>query len=145
MAEKLRDNIDIEATPEAIFAVATDFDAYPEWNANINETRVVDTDAEGRPVKVWFKVDAKIRTVEYTLAYDYSDAPRSFSWDLVSGDVKELKGSYTFDAFDEVTDVEYEMQIDPGFPIPGFLKKQAERQIARAALGDLKKRVEGST
>ena len=35
------------------------------------------------------------------------------------------------------------MAIEPGFPMPGFLKRQAEKQIMKGALEDLKKRVEG--
>jgi hypothetical protein len=91
---------------------------------------------------VWFKVDAKLKVVSYTLGYDYSKAPESFSWKLVDGDVKALEGSYTFDEFEDVTEVRYEMAIDPGFPVPGFMKKQAEKQIVRSALQDLKKRAE---
>jgi ribosome-associated toxin RatA of RatAB toxin-antitoxin module len=142
VANTVKDSIDVKASAEELFEVATDFADYPEWNPNIKETEVKATDAEGRPTEVWFKVDAKIKVVSYTLAYDYSGAPESFSWDLVDGDVKALTGSYTFDEFDDVTEVRYEMAIDPGFPVPGFLKKQAEKQIARAALEDLKKRVE---
>jgi ribosome-associated toxin RatA of RatAB toxin-antitoxin module len=144
MAETVKDSIDVKASAEKLFEVATDFDAYPEWNANIKEAEVKETDAEGRATKVWFKVDAKLKVVSYTLAYDYSGAPRSFSWDLVEGDIKALEGSYTFDEFDDVTEVRYEMAIDPGFPVPGFMKKQAEKQIARGALQDLKKRVEST-
>ena len=36
----------------------------------------------------------------------------------------------------------YELEIDPGFPLPGPLKRQAQRQIVSGALKDLKKRVE---
>ena len=142
MAEKVSDTIDIEAAADQIFEVAVDLEAYPDWNANIKEVEVLEWDDEERPVKAWFRVDAKIRTVAYTLAYDFSEAPDSFSWELVEGDVKALEGSYTFEEFDDVTEVTYEMAIDPGFPVPGFLKKQAERQIVKGALDDLKKRVE---
>lgn len=142
MADVVKDTIDVKAPAEKIFEVATDFNAYPEWNANIKETRVEETDEEGRASKVWFKVDAKLKVVAYTLEYDWSEAPEAFSWTLVDGDVKKLDGSYRFDEFDDVTEVQYEMEIDPGFPVPGFLKKQAEKQIARGALEDLKKRVE---
>jgi ribosome-associated toxin RatA of RatAB toxin-antitoxin module len=142
VADTVKDSIDVKASAQELFEVATDFANYPEWNPNIKDTEVKATDAEGRPTEVWFKVDAKIKAVSYTLAYDYSGAPESFSWDLVDGDVKALTGSYTFDEFDDVTEVRYEMAIDPGFPVPGFLKKQAEKQIARAALEDLKKRAE---
>lgn len=142
MADRVKDTIDIEATAAEVFEVATDFEAYPEWNANIKEVEIKERDAEGRPTKVWMKVDAKVRTVTYTLAYDYSAAPDSFSWELEDGDVKELSGSYAFDEFEDVTEVAYETAIDPGFPVPGILKRQAERQIVKGALEDLKKRVE---
>lgn len=143
MAEKVKDSIDIEATAEEIFEVATDFESYPDWNANIKNVEVKETDEEGRPSLVWFEVDAKVKTVRYTLQYDYTDAPQGFSWDLADGDVKELAGGYFFDEFEDVTDVSYELAIDPGFPLPGMLKRQAEKQIMKGALADLKKRVEG--
>jgi uncharacterized membrane protein len=143
MAEKVKDSIDIEASAEEILEVATDFESYPEWNANIKKVEVKETDGDDRPSLVWFEVDAKVKTVRYTLEYDYGDAPQGFSWSLVDGDVKELTGGYFFDEFDDVTDVTYELAIDPGFPMPGLLRRQAEKQIMKGALADLKKRVEG--
>ncbi len=142
MADSVSDAIDIKATAEEIFAVATDFESYPDWNPNIKKVEIKETDGEGRATKVWMQVDAKIKTVAYTLEYDYSRAPDSFSWDLVDGDVKELSGSYVFDEFDDVTEVRYETRVDPGFPIPGMIKRQAQKQIVKGALQDLKKRVE---
>jgi uncharacterized membrane protein len=142
MTERVQDNIDIEATAEDIFEVASDFESYPDWNANIKRVEVKETDDEGRATKVFFEVDAKVRVITYTLQYDYSNAPESFSWELLDGDPKELSGTYSFDEFDDVTEVAYETAIDPGFPMPGFLRKQAQKQIMKAALADLKKRVE---
>lgn len=144
MADRIKDTIDVKAPAERIFEVATDFESYPQWSSSIKEVRVEERDGEGRATKVWMRVDAKLREVTYTLGYDYSDAPASFSWELIDGDLKALSGRYSFDGFGDVTEVTYEMEVDPGFPIPGFLKKQAERQIARSALEELKKRVESS-
>ena len=142
MAEKVKDSIDIAAGAQQIFEVLTDFESYPDWNPDIKEVAIKDKADDGLASEVWFKVDAKIKTVTYTLTYDYSNAPESFSWDLKEGDLKKLSGSYGFDEFDDVTEVAYEIEIDPGFPVPGFLRKQAEKQIVRGALDDLKKRVE---
>ncbi|MDQ4095979.1 MAG: SRPBCC family protein [Actinomycetota bacterium] len=142
MAERVKDSIDIKASADDIIEVATDFEAYPDWNPNIKKVEIREQDDDGWPTQVWYEVDAKIKTIRYTLAYDYSNVPESFSWDLVEGDVKALSGSYTFDEFDDVTDVTYELSVDPGFPIPGFMKRQAEKQIMSSALKDLKKRVE---
>ena len=144
MADSVSDNIDVNATAEEVFAVTIDFEAYPEWNANIKKVEIKETDDEGRATKVWMQVDAKVKTVTYTLAYDYSEAPEAFSWSLLEGDVKALSGSYRFDEFDDVTEVQYETSIDPGFPIPSFLKRQGEKQIVKGALADLKKRVESA-
>ncbi len=142
MAESVKDSIDIEATAEEIFEVATDFEAYPDWNANIKNVEVLKTDSKGRATEVWYEVDAKVKKVQYTLKYSYAGAPEKFSWKLKEGDVKELSGSYVMDEFEDVTDVTYETSIDPGFKVPGPLKRQAERQIVKGALQDLKKRVE---
>ena len=143
MAEKVTDSIDIDATAEEIFEVAADIESYPSWNANIKKVEVLESDKDGYATKVWFEVDARVRKVTYTLEYDYSNAPEGFSWSIVEGDVKKLEGSYKFDEFDDVTEATYELSLDPGFPIPGFLRKQGERQIMKGALADLKKRVEG--
>lgn len=140
----MKDSIDIEATAEAIFEVATDFASYPEWNGEIKRVEVKETDEAGRPVEVWFEVDAKLKTVTYTLEYEYANAPESYSWRLVDGDVKELSGSYSFDEFEDVTDVTYELELDPGFPVPGLLRRQGESRIKKGALEGLKKRVEGA-
>ena len=142
MTDTVRDSIDVAASAADVFAVATDFESYPEWNESIQKVEIRDVDDERRATRVWFEVDARLKVVRYTLAYDYSDAPRSFSWDLVDGDVKELRGSYVLDELDDVTEVRYELAVDPGFPVPGFLRRQAGRQIVRAALEDLKRRVE---
>jgi ribosome-associated toxin RatA of RatAB toxin-antitoxin module len=144
MSDSVKDSIDVKATAEEIFAVATEFESYPEWNPNIKNVEIRETRSDGLATKVWMEVDARLRVVTYTLGYDYSGAPDSFSWKLIDGDIKELEGSYVFDEFDDVTEVTYEMKVDPGFPIPKLLKRQAERQIVRSALEDLKKRVESS-
>ena len=142
MAESVKDSIDIVATAEEIFDVATDFENYPSWNPQIKKVEILETDEDGYATEVWFEVDAKVKKVQYTLEYDYSKAPEAYSWKLVEGDVKKLTGSYKFDEFDDVTDVTYQLSIDPGFSVPGFLKRQGEKQIVKGALEDLKKRVE---
>jgi ribosome-associated toxin RatA of RatAB toxin-antitoxin module len=142
MAFNVKDSIDIEASADEIFEVATDFASYPEWNPDIKKVEITETDEDGRAAKVFYEVDARLKTVRYTLAYDYSGAPEAYAWDLVDGDVKALTGSYTFDEFDDVTEVTYELTLDPGFPVPGILRRQGENQIKKSALEGLKARVE---
>ena len=142
MAFNVKDSIDVKASAQQVFDVATDFDTYPEWNPSIKNVEIKETDDEGRATKVWFEVDAKLKTVRYTLEYDYSSAPESYSWELVEGDVKKINGSYVFDEFDDVTEVTYEVELDPGFPVPGIFRRQGEKEIKKTALDELAKRVE---
>ena len=142
MAFQVKDTIDIEANVDEIMAVASDFETYPEWNSEVKSVEVLERDDEGRATRVAWKVDAKIKTVGYVLSYDYSDLPGGYSWELVDGDVKALTGAYAFDEFDDVTDVAYELTLDPGFPVPGPLRRQGERRLREAALDGLKERVE---
>jgi uncharacterized membrane protein len=144
MAFEVKDTIDIEATVDQIMQVASDYESYPEWNSEVKSVEVLERDDDGRPTQVAWKVDARIKTVGYVLEYDYSDLPSGYSWQLVDGDVKQLQGRYEFDEFDDVTDVNYELTLDPGFPVPGLLRRQGERRLKEAALDGLKKRVESS-
>lgn len=142
MALSVKDSIDVVASAEEVFEVATDFESYPEWNGAMKKVEVKEQDDEGRATKVFFEVDARLKTVSYTLSYDYSNAPESFSWSLLDGDVKALRGAYSFDEFDDLTEVSYELELDPGFPVPGIFRRQGERELKKAALDELKNRVE---
>ena len=142
MADSVKDSIDINASAEEIFGVATDFESYPEWNPAIKSVEILERDAEGRGTRVQWEVDARIKVLKYILALDYAGAPETYSWKIESGDLKALHGSYTFDEFGDSTEVTYEFELDTGFPVPGFLKRQGEKQILETALDGLKKRVE---
>ena len=52
--------------------------------------------------------------MRYVLDYDFSDAPRSFSWSLVEGDMlRALDGRYAFAPTDDGTHVEYTLADRP--------------------------------
>lgn len=142
-AESGSESIDIKATPERILQVVTDIDAYPQWNDEFKEAKVLDRDPQGRPARASFVLDAKIKTVRYTLAYTYPAG--GIAWaNEEGGDVKLIKGAYNFTPAGEVTTVNYNFEIDPGFPVPTFIRRQAVKMIVSRALGGLKKRAESS-
>ncbi|MCW2950003.1 MAG: hypothetical protein JWN41_1016 [Thermoleophilia bacterium] len=145
MAYSGTSTIDIDASIEELFEIVTDVDAFPEWLTDIREVNVLETDAEGRPAAAWMKVDVTIREVEYVLEYEY-EAPHRVSWRTrPGGDVKSIIGSYTFEVSDDGgTTAIYEVEMDPGFPVPGFLLKRASKHITAAALQGLKRRAEAA-
>ncbi len=137
-------SIDIEAAPEKVLAVVLDVDAYPKWVDGVKESRVTERDAQGRPARASFIVDVKVKTVRYDLTYSYQ--PNGVSWEIVpGGEVKEIKGSYTLTRDGAKTHVIYDYAIDPGFPLPGPIRRQAVKIIVSTALKGLKKRVEKSS
>jgi len=86
------------------------------------------------------------RSTTYRLRYDYDDSPRRLAWSLVEGDLQsELDGFYELvpsPGDPNATDVVWETAIDLMVPIPGFVKRRAESRIIKAALDELKSRVE---
>ena len=57
--------------------------------------------------------------------------------------LKMLEGSYTFTPVDGATEVVYALTVEPNFKVPGFVRRQAEKQIVTTALRGLRKRVLG--
>lgn len=143
MAHHGKSTIDVDATAEELFAIVADLEHYPEWLTDVRRVEVLETDEAGYPVASEMVVDVKIREVRYVLEYDW-EHPDRVSWtSRPGGDVKLIEGSYTFAINDDgTTRVVYELAIDPGFPVPGFMVKRAATHITSQALDGLKARAE---
>lgn len=136
-------SIDIDATAEDLFEIVADVEAYPDWLKDVQEVEVLETDDFGRPLASKMTVDVSIKVVTYILDYEYDGHERMAWTSRPGGDVKHIEGSYTFGINDEGgTHVIYELAIDPGFPVPGFLLKRAAKHITAQALDGLKARAE---
>jgi polyketide cyclase/dehydrase/lipid transport protein len=106
--------------------------------------RVLEFDEEGRGTRVEYRAAALGKSIRYVLAYDYRDAPSSFSWELVEGDMlRRLDGRYQFDAEGPTsTRVHYNLAVDLAVPLPGLVKRRAAGLIMGSALKELKRQVE---
>jgi len=136
----LTDNI--KAPADKIIEALTDFESFPEWQSAVMECEVLDRDDEGRGQRMRFKVDAKIRKVDYIVRYTY-DLPNGFSWEQESGDLKENTGVYKFTPKDDgSTDVTVDIVAEVGFFVPGPMKNLIREQSLKNSLRELKKRVE---
>ena len=132
----------VNAAREDIIAALLDFDSYTTWQNGVLECNVKERDAEGRGSLVEMYVDAKIKKLRYTVRYRY-DLPNSLGWDYVGGDLKECQGTYTFTEKDpHTTEVSIDLETDPGFFVPGPMKKLIKDQSIKNSMRDLKKRVE---
>jgi len=143
MADEARESIHVEAPPEQCYAVAIDFDSYPDWATDVKDVEVLERDADGRGTRVRYEISALGKTISYILAYDYADAPGGFAWELEKADyLKRLDGAYRFDAVDGGTRVGYVLSVDVTLPLPGFMKKAAAGMIVDNAMKQLKRYVE---
>lgn len=148
MSDQAAERIEIDASPEACFATALDFESYPDWATDLKEATVLVRDDEGRGGDVAYRVAAMGRSTSYTLRYSYGSNPLRVSWRLIEGDVLErIDGEYEFVPLREGAgcEVRYFVSVDMLVPLPGFVKRRAEAKILHTALDDLKTRVESTT
>ena len=143
MSDEARESIHIEASPEQCYAVAINFDRYPDWATDVKDVEVLERDDAGRGTRVRYEISALGKTIGYVLAYDYADAPGGFSWDLEKADyLRRLDGSYSFVADGGGTEVGYVLAVDVTLPLPGFMKRAAAGMIVDNAMKQLKRYVE---
>ena len=135
--------IEVSADPQHVYDIALDLEAYPDWANQVKTARVTEADDEGRPRVADFTIDGMIKEFSYTLEYDY-DRDNGFAWTArPNDDITMLEGSYEFNPLDDGgTEVVYVLRVEPTFKVPGFLRRQAEKQIVGTALRGLKHRAE---
>jgi ribosome-associated toxin RatA of RatAB toxin-antitoxin module len=133
----------VAGTPQQCFDELLDYESFPDWQRAVKSVEVVTRDRKGRGEEVEFEIDAKVRTIHYTLRYSY-EPPHRIGWDYVEGDVKDVDGEFVLeDRGDGTTLATYSLALDAGVWLPGPLRKVLSDQVMKGAVDDLKRRVEG--
>jgi len=134
--------ISIADTPHRCFRELVDYESFPDWQRAVRSCTVVTRDKHGRGERVDFEIDAKLRTVRYTLDYRYEE-PHLVTWRYAGGDVRDVDGELVLeDAGDGTTLATYSLGIDPGVWLPGRVADMLSGQVMHGVLEDLKRRVE---
>ena len=144
MADKTEGSIVIDAPIEKVMETIADFETYPDWIGQMKRVEIRDYDDQKRGKHVFMSVDAGFVKAEYTLEYTYLPGGTGLSWQSkeASGAVRDISGEYVLESVDDGTKVIYRAALTLGIPLPGFLKRQGEKQMIETALKDLKRRVE---
>ena len=133
----------IAAPREAVMAVIADFAAYPQWASAVRATEVLGEQAAGRASQVRFTLDAGLVKDTYVLGYDW-DGDAGVRWHLAEPGsvISAMDGGYLLADTGGDTETTYELSVDIRIPMPGLLKRRAEKTIIDTALKGLKNRVE---
>jgi hypothetical protein len=143
MSDEAHEFIHVDASPERCFTLAATFEDYPQWATDVKAVQVLARDEAGRGTRVEYQAAALGKNIRYVLDYDFTLAPRAFSWSLVEGEMlRALEGEYEFVPEDGGTRVDYTLSVELAIPMPGLLKRKASGRIVGAALHDLKRTVE---
>ena len=139
-------SIEIGASPEAVFAVASDLERYPEWQDFLNRVEVRERDADDRPTLVEAGADAKVTTLRILLRATREE-PRRVAWRSEKGDLKALNGAFDLaEAGPGRTRASFGLEVDPGFKLGLLLKgpvaDSLRDRILQGMLDGLKTRAE---
>jgi len=133
----------VRAPAQEIFAVLTDYERLPEWQRSVERCVVLSVQPDGLASEVRYEADLLVRRVTYTLRHAYQRPHRILS-EYVTGDFRRFDGDWTLDdAGDGRTAARLWLRIDPGVPIPGRIVRMLHERVLRAAVDDLRERVEG--
>lgn len=143
MADRTSSSITVDAVTADVMAVIADFPRYPEWADGIKEATVVAADGDGRAAEVRFTLDAGVVRDTYSLAYTWT-GDDAVEWDLAQPGtvVSGMSGSYHLSSDGTGTRVVYALSVDVKIPMPGLLRRKAEKTIIGTALKGLKNRAE---
>jgi ribosome-associated toxin RatA of RatAB toxin-antitoxin module len=139
---------DVDASAEAVFAVASDLERYPEWQDFLQRVVVKERDGDGRPTLVEAEADAKVTALKLVLRATREE-PRRVAWRREGGDVKALSGA--FDIAEQGpgrSRVTFVLEVDPGFKLGlllrGGVADRLRDRILGGMLDGLRRRAEAS-
>jgi uncharacterized membrane protein len=134
----------IEASADEVRKVLFDIENYPTWSRSIKATKVESSDDQGRPLRILLTIEAGMLRDKALLDYDWSAAPEKVSFSLVDADLlTQMDGTYIVKAVGDETEVTYELESNVSMPIPKPMLESAENGIIKAALEELKEKIEG--
>jgi ribosome-associated toxin RatA of RatAB toxin-antitoxin module len=141
-------SIEVEASIAACWAIAADVASAPEWQKGLEDMRVLDRDAEGRPSRCETTSDAKVRMVKTIVRFSYEE-PTRVAWAQEKGDLKRLDGAWVLeDLGGDRTRVTYTLDGDPGRVLGLLLRGPVEGKVTDVMVNgrpaEFKARAEGS-
>lgn len=134
-------SIDIAAPVDRVIETLADMESYPRWKPGYHNARILERDQTGRPRSAEFDL-TNYKQLHQVLGYTWR--PDGVSWELLSGDGKEVTGHLDCVPNGDGTTVHYRYSIDPDAPVPDLLLRGSVKKSATRDLAALKTRVEAN-
>jgi ribosome-associated toxin RatA of RatAB toxin-antitoxin module len=130
-----RSHLVARATPAEVYAIVTDFPAYPRLFPEMKQVRVVST--TGNVVRVEFRAEVVI-AVRYVLDLSCDRETLTVNWTFVEGDiVTDSTGGWRFTASGDGTTIDYRAALDVKAPLPGFILRRVTDGLVAASLPNM--------
>jgi ribosome-associated toxin RatA of RatAB toxin-antitoxin module len=139
---------EIEAPPDAVWAIVADVERWPEWQRTLTTVAVEERDADGRPSLCEVVFDAKVQTIRTVQRVRY-EAPRELTFAQERGNLKRLRGAWRLeDAGEGRTRATYELEVEPGgflgALISGSVQERLRELLVTRLPGELRARAEAA-
>lgn len=135
-------SIVINAPPEKLFDIITQYEKYPEFLSEVKKIRVLER--KDNTVKVQYEVDV-IKTIHYTILVK-EERPQRMSWTFVEGEVmKDNKGSWVLEPDGQGrTKATYTVELALGPLVPKAIVNGLAEKSLPGMLEAFKRRAEAS-
>lgn len=121
-------------------AVIADLDRYPEWVDALTTVEVLSKAADGKPETVRMVLAHRLISDDYTVGYEWG--ADEVSWKLITGrTLTAMDGQYVVEPQGSGSRVTYTLSVGLKMPLPGLLRRTAEKTIIDTALKGLKTQV----
>lgn len=128
------------ATPAGLYAVVTDFPAYPRLFREIKSAQVLSV--EGNRHRVEFKLEMVV-AIRYVLDLVCDPQTQKVDWSYVEGEVVTgSTGSWRFSPEADGTRMDYQVALTIKAPLPGFVIKRVTDALVTASLPSMMAAIE---
>lgn len=132
----------VRAPIELCFDTLVDFDRYPDWFRVIRTATVEMAEPEAGRWRVRYELDAILKTITYTLAYE-SERPGLLTWKMTEGDLKAIEGRYDLVELEPgLVEATCTQALDVGMWVPGIVRRAFERSAVADSVREFKQAAE---
>ena len=142
MSVKSTMQFEIAARPAAVVAALVAVEDLPSWSGPHKTVTVESRHDDGRPHRVRADVGA-VGLTDHQVSDMVWHGDSRMTWTLVEATMQSVQtGSYTFTATPTGTRIDFELEIGPKVPLPGFIVKKIVKIAMDTASKGLTKYVE---